>query len=271
MAGISYHDLAEFGLPLFPPDDPSFPDLVRDIQYGPPAFGSWNMSETNEAAVLLNRSGNAIVVLSYIWRHKLVGGTAHTSHVSNLGSSTQMDFLSGRSGIVRDLGSFILPGSKRLLTENGMFGANLDVLPAQSAGYGGGMGSRGGRGFRRTGEQIVHTELILDAAIFEDGLCAGPDEFGLFEVLTEELHWQQHTATQMVAALRDGATASQVFDMLRAPAPAAGPGAGRRQRPIRDVFKRLALDHMMNIAGSGLLAWFERIAQSSPIRLHRPS
>ena len=36
-----------------------------------------------------------------------------------------------------DLDSFILPGSKRLLTEHGMFGSNVDVLPPQAAGMGG--------------------------------------------------------------------------------------------------------------------------------------
>ena len=128
-----YHDLAEFGLRFVTPDDPAFPGLVRDIQSRPQPFGQLPTSDLGAAAVLLNQSGKAIVTLAYVWKYMMAGGHPRTSHHSNLGSSMQMDVLSGRAGITRDLFSFILPGSKRLITQEGMFGDNSDVLPPESA------------------------------------------------------------------------------------------------------------------------------------------
>ena len=36
--------------------------------------------------------------------------------------------------VPQDLGTFILPGSKRLITDQAMFGNNLDVLPPEPKG-----------------------------------------------------------------------------------------------------------------------------------------
>jgi hypothetical protein len=78
--------------------------------------------------------------LPVFWRYSIVERDQRTSRFTNLGSSTETDYLSGRAGVVRDLGSFILLGSKRLITEQGMFGNNLDVLPEDVAAQGGGYG-----------------------------------------------------------------------------------------------------------------------------------
>jgi hypothetical protein len=58
--------------------------------------------------------------------------------------------VSGRAGVTRDLFSCILPGSKRLITQEGMFGDNSDVLPPESASHSGSYGLRGGRNHRRS-------------------------------------------------------------------------------------------------------------------------
>jgi hypothetical protein len=71
------------------------------------------------AAILLNQTGKAIVTLSYVWRHRTASGTTRASRHTNLGSGVQMEVLCGRTAVHRDLGSFILPGSKRLITERG--------------------------------------------------------------------------------------------------------------------------------------------------------
>src|SRR5712692_6634503 len=105
-----YHDLAEFGLRFIAPDDSAYPGLVRDIQSRPQPFGPRPASDLSAAAVLLNQSGKAIVTLAYVWKYMMAGGHPRTSHHSNLGSSTQMDVLSGRAGVTRDLFNFILPG-----------------------------------------------------------------------------------------------------------------------------------------------------------------
>src|SRR5581483_12265207 len=104
----------------------------------PLPFGRWPVDDLTRSAVLLNQSGNAILGIAYAWRYTTAAGTEHTSRIANLGSSVQLDVLTGRSGVTRDLGTFILPGSKRLLTERGMFGNNLDVLSEGEAPRGGG-------------------------------------------------------------------------------------------------------------------------------------
>ncbi len=217
MTRKNYRDLAEFGLPLVKPDDPAFASMVRDIESRPQPFGPRPIGDLDTAAVLLNQSGKAIIVFAYIWRYRKIDGATRTSRFSNLGSSMQMDVLSGRSQAVRDLGSFILSGSKRLITEEGTFGNNLDVLqphelPPHGAGY---MAAGGGRGFGReiSHERIGAIELSLDVAVFEDGLCVGSDEFGLFDSMTEGLERQRSAAEEAAKALRRGASEGQTGDL----------------------------------------------------------
>src|SRR3989442_9141465 len=124
-----FHDLREFGLPFVTPGDPAFDSLVREIQGHPSPFGPPPASDLNTAAVLLNRSGKAIVALAYLYRYVAAGGQIHSGLRWNLVSSIQMDVLTGRSKVPRDRFGFILPGSKRLVTPDGIFGDNSDVLP----------------------------------------------------------------------------------------------------------------------------------------------
>jgi hypothetical protein len=201
MGLITCTDLAEFGLPLITPGHPEFRSLVHDIESRPQPFGSWPVGDLTKSAVLLNQSGNAIVGISYVWRYVTATGAAHTSRSSNLGSSMQLDVLTGRSGVTRDVGTFILPGSKRLITERGMFGNNLDVLGEGEGSRGGGYTGAGGGSRTSSHEEIVATELILDSAILEDGRCIGPDEFGMVENVREDLEQIRRTAERTVAAL----------------------------------------------------------------------
>jgi hypothetical protein len=228
--------------------------------------------------VLLNQSGKAIIVFAYVWRYTTVEGVTRTSRYSNLGSSMQLEVLNGRAEVVRDLGSFILPGSKRLITEQGMFGNNLDVLPRDEIARGGGYMGAGGGGRLTKGisdEHIVGIELCLELAIFEDGLCVGPDESGLFEGLTEALERQRSTAQEVVTALRNGASEGQIFEIVRPLARQISPPApmGRHQYPLPLLmtFGTMAIHRLVNASGSELLAWFERSAQSPSLRLRRPS
>jgi hypothetical protein len=141
-----YHDLSDFGLPFVTPDDSAFPGLLLEIQSHPEPIGPQAPSDTSTAAVLLNRSEKAIVTLTYIWRYTMAAGHTCTSRHFDLGTSMQMDVLTGRAGVTRDRGSFFLPGSKRLITQEGMFGDNSDVLPAESESHGGGYGRGTGGG-----------------------------------------------------------------------------------------------------------------------------
>ena len=223
----------------------------------------------------LTQSGQAIIVLAYVWRYTRTEGNARTSRSSNLGSSRQMDVLTGRSKAVRDLGSFILPGSKRLITEEGMFGNNLDVLqpheiPPQGGGY---IGAGAGRGTGREAspEQIAAIELSLDVAILEDGLCVGPDEFGLFESLTEALERQRSVAAQVVEAIRNGASEGQVFEILRPLARRTPPSPGSRHASfVTSMFARMAIDRLLDASAAESLSWFESYSTPPSLRLHRP-
>jgi hypothetical protein len=278
MRQTNYRDLAEFGLTLVTPNDRAFPSLVHDIESRPQPFGSWPTGDLTSAAVLLNQSGKAIIVFAYVWRYTTVEGITRTSRYSNLGSSTQLEVLNGRAEVVRDLGSFILRGSKRLITEQGMFGNNLDVLPRDEIARGGGYVGAGGGGRLskgRSDEHIVGIELCLDLAIFEDGLCAGPDESGLFEGLTETLERQRSTAQEIVTALRNGASEGQIFELVRPLARHISEPAPVRRHPhplpLLRMFANMAIHQLVNASTSDLLAWFERSAQSPSLRLRRPS
>jgi hypothetical protein len=277
MKQTNYRDLAEFGLPLVPSHAPAFSAMARDIEDRPQPFGSWPTGDLSTAAVLLNESGKALVILAFIWRYTTAQGKTRTSSFSNLGSSMQMDVLCGRTAAVQDLGSFILPGSKRLITERGMFGNNLDVLPPDCIGLSGGYVGGGGGFHNGSSEELAKIELSLDMAIFEDGLCAGPDASGLFESLTDDLERQRDTSQTIVAALRNGASEGQIFEILRPLARRTsssprGPGEqGKIPSPLLDIFANIAINRLVNAPGSELLQWFEEIAESSPSRLHRPS
>jgi hypothetical protein len=116
----TYSDLKEFGLEFVPVEAGQFSPLLQEIQTrqqpgGPQAV----VDRVAGAAVLLNKSGKAIVALAYFWKYTLIDNSVRTSHVSNLGTSMQMDVLSGRTEAAGDRFSFILPGSKRLITESG--------------------------------------------------------------------------------------------------------------------------------------------------------
>ena len=267
-----YLDEAEFGLHLVSSDDGRFRALVRDIEQRSQPFASWAIDDVSNAAVLLNESGRAIVVLAYVWSYTLANGTSRSSRFANLGSSMQMEILNGRSPVPQDIGTCILAGSKRLITERGMFGNNLDVLPADRARNGGSYVGAGGRGAgtTRTSEQIVSIRLSLDLAIFDNGLCVGPDKSGLLDALTQSLEVQRSTAQNAATAIRNGASEGQLFEMLlpwarrmRSVAP------DRHERVLLPMFCRMAIDQLINASRPEQLVWFERLAQPSSLQLHR--
>ena len=111
----------------------------------------------------------------------------------------------------------IFPGSKRLITAQGVCGDNTDVFPPDPNDPRHGVsGSLAGGGFgsnRRTAEP-VSGELLLDLAIFEDGLCAGPDRSGGFDELKEELAERRRIGTQILEALEKGASRGEIFDIF---------------------------------------------------------
>ena len=279
MAEVSYRDLAEFGLPLVTPDTPQFASLAAGIESRPGPGPPLPPVVTDRAGVLLNQSGRAIIGLEFVWRYTTVDGKTRASRCSTLGSSAQREVLTGRSKVGRDLGTFILPDSKRLITEQGIFGNNLDVLAPddlpRGRGYCGGFG--GGGGFRGAAEEeLAGVELVLDLVILEDGLCVGPDESGLFEDLNESLDLQRRAAQEAVAALRNGASEGRIFEIVRPlarhrpPSPAPG-GKSRPASSLLPAFGSEAIHRLIDASAPELLAWFERAAEPRTLQLRRPS
>lgn len=267
----SYVDLARFGVRLVPPDDPRFPALRDDILSRPQPFPHWPAGDAPNAAVLLNESGKAILVLAYEWRFECADGTSSFARYENLSSSQQMDILLGRNPIPRDLGTAILAGSKRLLTEDGMFGNNLDVLPGrrdlQGLSYAG--GGSGGRG-SRDGTSVAAIELVLDLAIFEDGLCAGLDQHGLAAAITRSLEEQSSAEARAATAIRDGASSGAIFEMLVPLARESGPGpADRPRRVFQGSFVHGATHHLIHSEPDAQLAWFASFARASVLPLRK--
>lgn len=278
MSATAYRGLAESGLPLVTQDDPSFAILVRDIENLPYPFSARSPCVSDRAAVLLNNTNRAVIALEWFWRYTSRDGKTRTSRFSNLGSSVQREVLTGRSKVRRDLGSYILPGSKRLITEHGIFGNNLDVLTPeelpQAQGFCGGWG--GGSPRVDADTEFAATQLVLDLVILEDGLCVGPNESRLYEALNESLDFQRETAQEAVKALRAGASVGQIFEIVRPlaydfPEEPQTQGKPRHARQIISTFGSEAVNHLINASPTDLLAFFEKAAEPRALQLRRPN
>jgi hypothetical protein len=266
MMKVTVVDFPRHGITLIPRDDPAFDSFANEILANPfpPGFGIDTVSPI--AAVLLNGTGQAIVTLSYIWAYTTDAGRTFTNRTTTLGSSTQMDVLTGRSKVTQDPFSFILPGSKRLLTENGMIGNNLDVLPPDAAPRGGGfVGTGRGHGGRsRLLEDLMAAELAVDVAVLEDGLCIGPDTSGLVDHLSEEIKAQRELAQQVLDALEHGASTGEVFDMLR-PLARRDPLPGRPS--LMSMFVHACISQLTRLENRDLREWFQHAAQARALHL----
>jgi hypothetical protein len=212
-----------------------------------------------------------IVTLAFNWKYT-VNGETKLVRISDLASSIQFDIFSGREAVTTARNSGILPGSKRLITESGMFGDNTDVLPPPFGESGGIGGSR----TARTDHEVTAVDLQLDVVFFEDGLCVGPDEFALFDNIVEQLEQQRSISQQIAEALRGGALRGHIFEMLYPLARREGSeqspdGCMKYPANILHMFSNMAIHHLVHASDSDLLAWFEAGARPSPISLHRPS
>jgi hypothetical protein len=270
MAEERRRGLAEFGLPLIARDDEAFETLLGDIESHPGPGPSWPAVISDGAAILLNNTAQAIIAIEWFWRYTSLDGKTRTSRFSNLGSSAQRDVLAGRCKAGRDLGTFILPGSKRLITEAGMFGNNLDVLAPEelprAQGYCGGWG---GGSSRRAGEsELTAIELVLDLAILEDGLCLGPNESAVYEALNESLNLQHAAAQEALEALQSGASVGRIFEIVRPLARHSGPAP---HRPLLATFGREAIHVLTEQNEADLLTFFKRAAAPRSLQLRRPA
>jgi hypothetical protein len=264
---MKYRDLPEFGLHFVPFEDARFPELANAILAQPRPFPipMPDLDDLRESAVLLNESGKAIVALSVAWTFD--EGRFGTRYASNLASNAQLDFFMG-IGEVQSKHAWILPGSKRLITEFFFFGSNIDVLgDSERTGRAGGFGF-GGSGSRKP--QSEPTELILDFVIFEDGLFTGPDKQDHFGSIMEGIELQRAVAAEAEQLLRNSATEGQVFDLLL---PFVRPVAkfdGARPSWNLPMFSQMAIQQLIRSDRDRLIEWFARYASKSTFSLHRP-
>lgn len=260
-----YQGLASDGLPLVTPSDEAFPTRLRSIR----ANCWFPVPEVPDepAAILVNLTGQTILAFALVWRYANPSGEMRTHTMCRLGSSRQVDALCGRTGVGPDDHSFVLPGSQRLITQQGIYGDNHDVIPPEvrrAGGFGGG-GSRAGGS---PPGDFHHAELTLDVVFLEDGRVLGPDTSGLFEAVTSTFAAQRQLAAEMVAALRSGATVGALFDLLR-PMGLADRTRHDGAHSLRHMFLHQATDVLLHLTQEEILAWAEREAEPARLQLRR--
>lgn len=268
MPQVSYRGIPEHGLTLITPADQAYETFVNDILNRPQPFPAWPAADPSVASVLWNQSGKAIIGLSYLWRFHKPGAPPTRHRGSNLASSMQFDVLAGRAPLVPDLCTFVLPGSKRWITRQGMFGNNLDVRPDLPR-IGGFAGSGGGSRNRAIDALVDNIEFSLDFAILEDGLCVGPDEDDIFGQLRKGLADQAALAATIVNRLRSGATPGQIFDLIRPLARRDNPPPASEHNFLM-LFVGSAIHRLTHQSDAEIQAWFEQEAELSLDRLRRP-
>jgi hypothetical protein len=215
----------------------------------------------------VNRSGKTILSLSHVWKFTGADGRSSTSRTGGLGSSTQLDMLFGISS-QPDLFNMILAGSKRLITPEGMFGNNSDVLPPEPRP--GGFVGAGGGGMRRPVGESVTLELALDCAVFEDGVFAGPDEGGMFQDVTASLVKIRNIAQEAVQMLECAATRGAVFDKLQPLAMHQEMArSGAPPFSLARNFANMAIHWLTNMPADRLLEFLRKYTEEPEIKLRR--
>ena len=269
VVAVSYFDLPEHGLRFVPFDDPRFAGYLNEILEQPQPFPVPDLDALRNAAILLNENQKWVVVIEVVWRFAGEGDRRPTSRVSNFGSSEQLEVLVGgrQAGDPGHRG--IAPGSKRLDAERGLFGSN----PAAATAMGGRRG--GGVAYAidpRRASGVSLSEVALDVAIFDDGLCVGPDTNGMFASLTTAIGTVRETANKAVALLQGGASEGEVFDLLL---PLARSEVSSRTRSggniLLPMFSRVAVHHLIQNSREEQVAWFARFGEGTSIALHRPT
>ncbi len=260
------HDLKEHGVDLVAPDAPEFSDLAREVLSHPGPFEPPPLDALGPSAVLINRSGKAIIAMIELWRYRASDGRLLLIQNRGLMSSSEVDVLAGLAPVNPTGPSCIRSGSKRIITNKGNFGDNSDVLPSSRVGLHRGPYS-GLPGQIQEGK-AAQIELQLDLVFFDDGLCVGPDENHRFEDLKNDLETQRATASTIVETIRKGAPRGEVFEIIR-PVARATPPRGPNRIAIQS-FAHQALHNLIELENADLLEWFERAAAVSADRLHRP-
>ncbi|MBI4909353.1 MAG: hypothetical protein HY820_37385 [Acidobacteria bacterium] len=259
-------DLPEVGVVLLPSSHAENRRALEAMLSRRLFFTPWPDPVPEPAAILCNNSGRRIIGFSFVWTFVEAGGRKPAFRMMNVGSSSsQLDMLTGN-----DPGehfNYIAAGSRRLLTPGQMHGDNFDVLPPPARG--GGFSGAGG-GARDTDERALES-VTLDFVILDDGLFAGPDESGHFEMLVEELDRIHDVSAAAVELLQEGKTAGAVFDLLHSHMDRQPPSlrVPHVTRSVLPMFAQWSAGQLGRLSREDLILWFARYAQPGKFHLRR--
>jgi hypothetical protein len=276
--------LEEYGVTLVPPSAPEYPQLVQDVlrrmrarpQGGPPVHNENFAAEPERlqnAAVLSNQAGKAIVSVAYVWEVRLLDWDSRiVTHSYSPGTNPSLILPFGWDESVKDVHRYwstIFSGSKRILPFGGpMLGDNTDVRPpGPKEIWHGGFISFGG--FDPPDERKEPVSLSLDGVFFEDGGFAGPDQLGTWEqtVASAQAHLEMAELARKakVSGLSAEDFALQVRRLTRQPE------SGRLPAPPPPPFPGLAQDlgqlrkYEQEMVGYRVLQLLKRRSERTPI------
>jgi hypothetical protein len=205
---IVCEDLARYGVVLVPPATPEYFELLADIKL------AISGRDTGRSAVLVNRAQVAIASTAFIWWFSGRNGRI-SPHSFLPGTSSSVILPFGLNGRIRKVYAFrntIFPGSKRLMTCDGLsLGDNTDVRPpAEDEVWQGGFVTMG-PGSRPDSDDSQPVKLTLDGVFFVDGGFAGPNCLGAWEQTTFAAEASLTCAALAQRARREGMPPAEFF------------------------------------------------------------
>jgi hypothetical protein len=265
-------DLRDAGVVLVPVGSPEFSPLLADIKRHlesppagsrPPLPGRRDESVPAEidptAAILWNQSGKPISAWTLIWKYEEISGHQYSnSFIHGVGTVPSLLLPFGLNEDRRPFITYwqiILPGSKRYVSPDAIAGTNADVRPPApeerwSGGIGGGGGGARGSGSRA---ELRSATLVLDAAFFADGECAGPDERQLWDQVVGTAELYRKIAATAREGLAKAISASDILvEIERITGPAGGPPPyqpATRGGPHREAFRGRAERSLARMIG----------------------
>jgi hypothetical protein len=256
--GMEYRceDLPRYGVVLFPPSSPEYAALLADIQkrLANPIPGSapelFDVGDPSDPTMVLgNRSQTAIAAVSWIWKWEPETGRPRGVSVLAVGVPSVLAPF-GLDERLRKLYGYwhvILPGSKRGIRGNNMFGDSTDVRPPQpdELWKGGVMGSRGGP--HRPPAPLKSVTLTLDGVFFVDGGFAGPDTLHCFDLLTADVDAHLQAGKIARDGHNQGLSPAAIFAQIEA---VTGPDRGPAPPPPPGGVGNTIEDALRNIASS---------------------
>lgn len=264
---MQYTDIREAGVDFLSPHDAGYSETLREMLARRPLLMPWPDPVPPNAAILCNNSGQRIVAFGYVWTYRNADGRERTNSTANLASSSmQLEFFLGRP--MEDDYNFIAPRSRRLITEEGMFGDNFDVLPMPQ-GRGGFGGAGGGGGSRMGGDESAPVSLGMDFVILDDGRFAGPDRWGRFVSMQQDLDHLAELSASAARLLREGSTAGAVFDLLHPHVHRAPTSPMQAMSGLLELFAKCSIAQLSRMPREDMMDWFDGRSRRGTFPLRR--